>query len=162
MRIEAAGSVLRIVYFGGILVTTGVSALNQFGHGDWAWPFVGTVAIGTLSFAYVYAERGLFNQQNRDKNDVGSNFAGPTMLMDDVLIGTAIFAAQEGREPTAEEREAIKRAVRQQWHEYRDGVDVDVDAGTDPSQRSAVDRGAETDADRGGGVACDGGDDELR
>jgi len=125
MRIQAAGSVLRIVYFGGILVTTGVSALNQFGHGRWAWPFVACVFLGTLTFAYIYAERGLFNQQNRDRNDVGSNFAGPTMYMDDAIIGAAVFAAREGRPPSEDEREAIEQAVAQQWHEYREGIDVD-------------------------------------
>lgn len=125
MRVEASGAVLRIVYFGGILVTTGVSALERFGYAEYAGWFVAAVTIGTLAFSFIYAEFGVFGQKNRDKADVGQNFAGPEQLLDDVLIGTSVFAAVEGRPPDADEVEVIQRAVAEQWCEYRDGVDID-------------------------------------
>jgi len=126
MRVEAAGTVLRLVYFAGILVTTGVGALASYGYGSYAPHFVATVGVGTLVFSYAYAERGVFNQKNRDKADVGQNFVGPETLMDDTMIGVAVFAAQNGRPPTPQEREAIEQAVSGQWSEYRDGVDIDA------------------------------------
>lgn len=142
MRVEAAGTVLRLVYFAGILITTGVGALASYGYGSYAPHFVATVGIGTLVFSYAYAERGVYNQKNRDKADVGQNFAGPEMLMDNIQIGAAVFAAEHGRPPTPQEREAIEQAVGGTWSGHRDGVDIDATA----AQEDRNDDGTELEA----------------
>ncbi|NUC75062.1 hypothetical protein HTZ84_22615 [Haloterrigena sp. SYSU A558-1] len=125
MRLEASGTLLRLILFGGTFLTTGLSALAQYGYGDYAPHFIVTVGTGTIAFAYYYTSGGIFNQKNRDKTDAGQNFAGPEQLIDDILIGTAHFAAREGRPPTDQEQAAIRKAVTDQWREFRDGVDIE-------------------------------------
>lgn len=125
MRVEAAGNILRIVYFGGIFLTTGASALQSYGLDQYTPYFIVVTSLGTLLFAYLYAEGGLFNQKNRDKKDMGDNFASPLMRIDDELIGAAVFAAVHGRPPDDDEQEAISEAVEQPWNNYRDGIEVD-------------------------------------
>lgn len=145
MRFEAAGNILRIMLFGGTFLTTGLSALAQYGYGDYALQFIAAAILGTVAFAYYNTEGGIYNQKNRDKMDAGQNFAGPEQLIDDVLIGTAHFAAREKRAPTAEEQAAIRQAVAEQWSEFRDGIDLDDvvgDAGqTPPAARARADGG---------------------
>lgn len=125
MRFEAAGNMLRIMLFGGTFLTTGLSALAEYGYGGYAPQFVAAVVIGTTAFAWYNHEGGILNQKNRDRMDAGQNFAGPEQLIDDILIGVSHFAANNGRPPNDKEYEAIKQAVARPWSEFRDGVDID-------------------------------------
>jgi len=99
--------------------------LQNFGLGAYV-PYLGVSAVsGGIVYVYYYTEGGVWNQVARDRQDMSSNFGGPTMAMDDTLIGIAQFVAIQGRKPTAEEREMIEEAVKEQWTEYRDGIDLD-------------------------------------
>jgi hypothetical protein len=124
MRLEAAGSVLRLAFLGVTAASTLTSALALLGLAGLA-PYVLAAGLGgTVAFSYAYVDRGVYGRKNRERSDYGENYAGPTMLIDDVCIGAAVFAATEGRPPDAEERRAIEEAVQAEWGERRDGVDV--------------------------------------
>ncbi|MFC7071356.1 hypothetical protein [Halobaculum lipolyticum] len=131
MRIEAAGNVLRIVLFGGTFVSTGVSALATYGHAEWAWPFVAVVTVGTVVFAYVYAERGVLNQKNRDSVDIGDNYSGPTMLMDSLIEARQLallgYVLQNGGVESYEDLAAeLEDVTVEEWTALRDGVDTEA------------------------------------
>lgn len=121
----------------GMLVMTGLSTglitLQQYGHGSFAWPLIGLVIGGTIVFTWLYTEGGVYNQQQRDHADFGTNFAGPTMRIDDELIGAAVFAAVHERPPTEEEQQAIAEAVDRPWKQYRNGISLNGH-GADRSQ----------------------------
>lgn len=96
--------------------------LQGFGMG-YLVPYVGIVAVVVgVIYTYLYTEGGVWNQVARDRQDLSTNYAGPTMAMDDVTIGVATFVAMQGRKPTPEERAMIQASVKEQWDEYRDGL----------------------------------------
>jgi hypothetical protein len=111
-----------------MLVMTGLSTatltLRQYGHGQLAWPLIFTTGIGMLVYTYLYAEGGVWNQVQRDRADLSTNFAGPGMRMDDELIARGILAAQKGEELSEDERQAVKHELDEAWDEYRDGIDL--------------------------------------
>ena len=123
-RIDGVSGQLRLA----MLVMTGLSTatitLKQYGHGNLAWPLIIVSGLVMLVYTYLYTEGGVWNQVQRDKKDMSTNYSNPLMLMDDSLIGIAAFVAIEGRKPTPDEREMIEEAVREQWEDYRDGVDL--------------------------------------
>lgn len=123
-RVDGVSGQLRLA----MLIMTGLSTatitLKQYGHGNLAWPLIIVSAAGMLGYTYLYTEGGVWNQMQRDKKDMSTNYSNPLMLMDDTLIGISAFVAIEGRKPTAEERKMIEESVREQWEEYRDGVDL--------------------------------------
>lgn len=130
MRIEAAGNILRIMLFGGTFLTTGLSALKQYGHDQYALPFIGAVGAGTLVFAYVYAEMGVYNQKNRDSADVGDNYSGPTMLFDGKIRARQLaylgYVLENGNDKSIEEiHEQMQELTEEQWLELRDGADIE-------------------------------------
>lgn len=124
-RIDGVSGQIRLA----MLIMTGLStatlSLQQYGLGRYAMPFVGATGIVLLGFTWAYAEGGVWNQMARDRADLSSNHATPRAKINTELTGVAIFAALEGREPTADEREAIEKAVDAQWSERRDGVELD-------------------------------------
>ncbi|MDS0220753.1 hypothetical protein NDI54_05225 [Haloarcula sp. S1AR25-5A] len=61
----------------------------------------------------------------RDRKDLSTNFAGPSMRMENELIARGILAAQENRELSEEERTAIKRELNEAFEEYRDGIELE-------------------------------------
>lgn len=96
--------------------------LQGFGLG-YVVPYVGIIAIVVgIVYTYLYTEGGVWNQVARDRQDLSTNYAGPTMRMDDELIGLAVFAAIHQREPSPEERQAISNTLDDGWHDYRDGL----------------------------------------
>lgn len=102
--------------------------LQGFGLGRWV-PYLGVGAfLGGIVYTYLYTEGGVWNQVSRDRADLSGNYAPPTMLMDDVCIGIGQFVAEHGREPTQDELDMIERAIRRQWSQYRDGIDIDASA----------------------------------
>lgn len=106
-------------------LSTGLITLQQYGHGRFAWPLVVVTLGGTLVFTYLYTEGGVYNQQKRDHADIGTNYAGPTMRIDDELIGAAVFAAIHRRPPDDDEQAAIAEAVDRPWQAYRDGIQIE-------------------------------------
>lgn len=125
MRLEAAGAILRMTFLGVTAASTFTSALALIGLEQFA-PFVLVAGLaGTFVFAYTYTEFGVFNRKNREKVDYGTNFAGPTIRIDDEITGLAVFAAVHGREPDDDEREIISNAVDDGWQDYRDGYPIE-------------------------------------
>ena len=60
----------------------------------------------------------------RDRKNLSSNFAGPSMRMNDELIARGLLAAQEKRELSESERAAIKAELDEAFDEFRDGIDL--------------------------------------
>jgi len=123
-RIDGVSGQLRLA----MLVMTGLSTatitLKQYGHGNLAWPLIIVSGLVMLVYTYLYTEGGVWNQVQRDKKDMSTNYSNPLMLMDDTLIGVAAFVAMEGRKPTEAEQEMIEESVREMWEDYRDGVEL--------------------------------------
>lgn len=121
-RVDGVSGQLRLAMLVLTGLSTGTLTLRQYGHGEYAWPLIGVTAVGMVIYTYLYNEGGVRNQVSRDNTDLSTNYSGPTMFMDDVIIGIAAFAAINGRKPDQEERKMIETAVREQWEEYREGV----------------------------------------
>lgn len=126
VRLEAAGSVLRMSFLGVTAASTLTSALALIGLEQFA-PFVLLSGVaGTLIFAYLYVEAGVYNRKNREKNDRGTNFAGPTLRIDDEMLARAIKASQLDRPLTDDERNAIKTELDDAYDEFREGIPLDT------------------------------------
>jgi len=124
-RVDGVSGMIRLAMLGLTGLSTAALTLQQYGHGEYAWPFIGLIAVGTLVFTYLYTEGGVWNQMARDRQDLSTNFAGPSMRMNNELIARGILAAEEGRELTTAEREAIKTELDHAFSEYRDGIDLE-------------------------------------
>lgn len=126
-RVDGVSGQLRLAMLALTGVSTATLTLQQYGHGYLAWPLIALVSLGMVVYTYLYAEGGVWNQVSRDKVDMSTNFAGPTMRMDDEMIARGILAAQKSRPLTESERAAIKDELDAAFHEYRDGVVLDGD-----------------------------------
>jgi len=125
-RVQTVQGQLSLLFQGMSGVGIASGALKYLGAPLWMITILFILFVaGVITYIYVYAEHGVHNQKNRDLNDIGNNFAQPINYIDDVLIGVAVFAAQHGREPTDDELATITETVREQWDEYRDGMDID-------------------------------------
>lgn len=124
-RIEAVGPAIRIGLLGVTGLATSLSALKDYGLGRYALPAIGAAILLGMVATWQVTEEGVLNQKNRDKKDMGDNFASPLMRIDDELIGSAVFAAVHKRAPTDDEQEAIAEAVDKPWRQHRSGVEVD-------------------------------------
>lgn len=124
-RIDSVQGQLGLVFQAMTGVSLASGALKYFGLSQLVPWFLASTMAFVVVYAYLYSEGGVWNQVSRDKQDLSTNFAGPTMRIDDELTGCAVFAAVHGREPTAEEREAIASAVDKPWQEYREGISLD-------------------------------------
>lgn len=121
-RIDGASGIVQMATLSVTAFSTFSIMLQNFGLGHIV-PYLGAVCIaGFILFVYLYAEGGVWNQVSRDRVDLSTNYAGPTMRIDDELIGAAVFAAIHKRPPEDEELEAISEAVDQPWHDYREGI----------------------------------------
>lgn len=99
--------------------------LQRAGYGRLV-PYVGALAaVGWVIYTFYYSEGGVHNQTQRDMVDLSSNFAGPTMRIDDELIARGILSGEHGRPLTDDERQAIKQELDEAFHEYRDGIPLD-------------------------------------
>jgi hypothetical protein len=124
-RIDGVSGQLRLAMLGLTGLSTATLTLRQYGHGEYAWPLIAGVGLGGLVFTYLYTEGGVWNQMARDRNDLSSNFAGPSMRMNNELLARGVLAAQKGRELTEEERSAIQAELDDAFETYRDGLDLD-------------------------------------
>lgn len=121
-RIDGVNGQLRLLF----LAMTGygitLQTLSQYGLGGWALEFMALSGLLLIAYTYYYNEGGVRNQVSRDRQDLSTNYSGPTMLMDDVCIAIGQFVAENGREPTDDERKMIENAVKRQWMDYRNGI----------------------------------------
>lgn len=106
-------------------ISTGVVALRDYGHGEWAWPLIAVVAGGTVVYTYAYTEGGVWNQVSRDRMDMSKNYADPRIAIDDTAIGAAVFVAVNGHAPDEEELAEIQEGVHRAVRANRDGVDLE-------------------------------------
>lgn len=106
-------------------VSTATLTLRQYGHGEYAWPLIAVIGVGTLGFTYLYTEGGVWNQMARDRQDLSTNFAGPSMRMNTELVARGMLAAEESRKLSEQERQAIKRELNDAFEEYRDGIELE-------------------------------------
>jgi len=98
--------------------------LQNAGLGEFVAPLGIALLVGGPGYAWLYSEGGVWNQVGRDRADLGTNFAGPSMKMDDICTGAAVFAAVHNRVPDEDELEKIEQAVDGKWSEFRDGLDA--------------------------------------
>lgn len=124
-RVDGVSGQLRLVF----LAMTGngivLSTLSDYGLERFAVPFLAVSASGMLLYIYLYTEGGVWNQMQRDRADLSSNFAGPNMAMTAELYGRAIGAREKGEALSQAEREAVRTEARQAWKELRDGVNIE-------------------------------------
>lgn len=123
-RVDGVSGMVRLAMLGLTGISTATLTLRQYGHGEYAWPLILVILSGTLVFTYLYTEGGVWNQMSRDRQDLSSNFAGPSMRMGNELIARGILAAQEKRSLSEDERQAIKQELDMAFEEYRDGIDL--------------------------------------
>lgn len=124
-RIDGVSGMIRLAMLGLTGISTATITLRQYGHGEYAWPFIGIVVVSTTIFTYLYTEGGVWNQMARDRKDLSTNFAGPSMRMNNELIARGVLAAQEKRELSDQERQAIKQELDEAFYEYRDGIELE-------------------------------------
>ena len=124
-RIDGVSGMVRLAMLGMTGLSTATLTLRQYGHGEYAWPLIGVTLGGTLVFTYLYTEGGVWNQMSRDRQDLSNNFANPSMRMNNELLARAVLAAQEGRQLTETEREAVKSELNAGFDEYRDGIELE-------------------------------------
>lgn len=126
-RVDGVKAHIQVVSLAVTAFSTFSLVLQNSGHSEFVRPLGIALAIVLPVYTYLYTEGGVWNQVGRDRQDLSTNYAGPTMAMDDTVIGVAVFAALHGREPTDGERELIESVVREQWDGYRDGIQIDDD-----------------------------------
>lgn len=99
--------------------------LQGFGYG-YVVPYLGGAGIGGgLVYTYLYTEGGVWNQVQRDRQDLSNNFAGPNSRIQAELNARALVAAMEGRALSDEERQAVRAEADRTFRDYRDGVQID-------------------------------------
>lgn len=135
MRVEACRGVLQLGLFGGTFLTTGLTALHQYGHSEYARPFIAFVGLGTLLFAYVYTETGVWNQKNQFSKDKGTNYGGPNLLMryrmQAAQRAVLVRAINEDWSPERVQEE-LDRVTLAQWATLRTGIDEELLDGAAP------------------------------
>lgn len=124
-RVDGVSSQLRLAMLGMTGLSTATLTLKQYGHGQYAWPLIAGTGLVLLGYTYFYTESGAWNQVSRDRQDLSSNFAGPSMRMDDELIARGVLAAQKGEKLTEGEREAIKEELDEGFEEFRHGISLE-------------------------------------
>lgn len=123
-RIDGVSGQIRMFSLGLTAFSTFSLVLQNFGLGHYVPGFGVGLFFGTLVFAYLYTEGGVWNQVARDRADMSGNFASPGMRIDDELIARGIRAAEKGEPLDDCEREAVVEELDHAWNRYRDGVNL--------------------------------------
>lgn len=126
VRFEASQQIFRVAFLAVTAASTLTTALELIGYGELAPWVLGVGVVGSPLFAYGYVESGVYNRKNRERMDRGDNFSGPGMLMGSDLQARAFAAALRAHDRGEDPEAAATRAVRDQWREYRNGVDVEA------------------------------------
>lgn len=124
-RVDGVSGQIRVFSLAVTAFSTFSLLLQNSGHGELVTPLGVLLAIGLPAYTYIYSEGGVWNQVSRDKNDLSSNYAGPTTRIDDEHIARGIIAGQKGEQLSEQERKAIKAELDDTFAEYRDGMDLD-------------------------------------
>lgn len=126
-RINGVSEQARLAMLGLTGISTASLTLRQYGHGEYAWPLIGAVVGGTIVYAYLFTEGGVWNQVARDRKDMSMNYSTPSMRIDDELIARGVAAGFKGAELGDGEREAIQSELDDAFTEHRDGVPINGD-----------------------------------
>lgn len=126
-RVDGVSSQLRLAMLGLTGISTATLTLKEYGYGQFAWPLILTLCVSVIVYTYYYTEGGVWNQVNRDRNDMSSNHATPMMRIDDELEARSYVAGMRGRPLTDEEREAISTELDDAWATHRDGIPITED-----------------------------------
>lgn len=121
-RIDGVSGTIKLAMLGMTGLSTATLTLRQYGHGQYAWPLIAVVMVGTLVYTYLYTEGGVWNQMARDRQDMSSNFAGPAMRMRNEMLARGVLAAEKGRTLDDDERDAIASELDAAFDEFRDGI----------------------------------------
>ena len=124
-RVDGVSGQLRLAMLGLTGVSTATLTLQQYGHGEYAWPLIVTLSGVTLVYTYLYTEGGVWNQVARDRVDMSTNYAGPTMRIQTEMWVRGKMRAEKGEPLTEQEREAIREELDATFTEYRDGYDLE-------------------------------------
>lgn len=123
-RVDGVSGQIRVFSLGVTAFSTFSLLLQNSGHGKLVAPLGVVLAILVPVYTYLYAEKGVWNQVNRDKMDMSTNYAGPTLRIDDELIARGIIAGLNGKELTDSERRAISNELDKAFDENRDGIEL--------------------------------------
>lgn len=123
-RLDGVSKHLQLAMLGLTGVSTMSIGLQDYGLERFTGPIILALAVVGLLFTYYYTEGGVWNQVNRDRNDLSDNYADPRGRINTELTSRALYAALEGRELTDAERKHIKAELDDAFSEYRDGIDV--------------------------------------
>lgn len=98
--------------------------LQNAGYGHVVpWLGIGAVIVGIV-YTYLYTEGGVWNQVQRDRQDLSNNFAGPNSAIQAELNARTYAAAKLGRPLEQEEREAARVEREATFMEHRDGLEI--------------------------------------
>lgn len=123
-RFEASSLIFRIVFLGITAASTFTTALASVGYAHIAPWFLAAGTLASPVFAYLYVKH-IHSRKNREGSDLGDNYSGPNMLIDDILIAHAVYAARNGKPPSENESKQMRQAIKQEWARYRDGAILD-------------------------------------
>lgn len=126
-RVDGVSGHIRLAMLALTGVSTSTLTLQQYGHGEYAWPFIAVTSVGLLAFTYLYTEGGVWNQMARDRQDLSNNFAGPNHRIGAELRSRGEVAGLMGRQLNDDERDAVREELDEAFEEYRDGVDIPED-----------------------------------
>lgn len=124
-RIDGVSGQVRVFSLGVTAFSTFSLVLQNSGHGDLVVPLGVAGLIAVPVYTYAYTEGGVWNQMARDRVDLSTNYAGPTMRIDDELIARGMLAALKEDTLTQSERDAISDELDDGWNQYRDGIQID-------------------------------------
>lgn len=123
-RVDGVSGQIRVFSLAVTAFSTFSLVLQNSGHGEFVTPLGVALAVTLPLYTYLYTEGGVWNQVSRDRQDMSSNYAGPTSRIDDELIARGIIAGQIGQELSDEQRQAIKNELDKTFDELRDGIEL--------------------------------------
>lgn len=124
-RLEGVSKQLRLGMLTMTGISTGLVALKSYGLGRFAWPLVIGTSLSVVVYTYLFTEGGVWNQQQRDKADLSTNYAGPSMRIRAEMVVRGIGAYEKQRTLDETERSAVREELDATFDEYRDGVSLD-------------------------------------